>query len=57
MPATQLGKTLFDNYRIWTLGIDRASANGVNGVRVTPHLFTTTSELDQLVAAIKAIAA
>ena len=55
--ATELGKSLFENYRIWTVGIDRAAATGVNGVRVTPHVFTTTGELDQLVRALKAIAA
>lgn len=49
----ELGTTLFDRYRIWTVAIDGA---GVRGVRVTPQVFTTTGELDQLVRAIKAIA-
>lgn len=49
-----LAKTLFDRYRIWTVAIDGA---GVHGVRVTPQLFTTTGELDQLVRALKEIAA
>jgi selenocysteine lyase/cysteine desulfurase len=56
MSAPDLGKLLFDKYHIWTVGIDRP-ATGVNGVRVTPHVFTTTPELDQLVAALKSIAA
>ena len=49
-----LAKTLFDKYRIWTVAIDGA---GVHGARITPHLFTTTRELDQLVRALKEIAA
>jgi selenocysteine lyase/cysteine desulfurase len=49
-----LAKTLFDKYRIFTVAIDGA---GVHGVRVTPHLFTTTAELDALVTALKQIAA
>ena len=54
-PAGELSKTLLENYKIWTVGIDRASA-GVNGARITPHLFTTTKELDTFVAAIRQIA-
>ena len=49
-----LAKTLFDKYRIWTVAIDGA---GVHGVRITPQLFTTTGELDQLVRALREIAA
>ena len=49
-----LAKTLFDKYRIFTVAIDGA---GVRGVRVTPHLFTTTAELDVLVKALGEIAA
>jgi len=48
-----LAKTLLDKYRIFTVAIDGA---GVHGVRVTPHLFTTTQELDALVGALKRIA-
>lgn len=51
-----LQRRLFDDYRIFTVAIDRPEA-GVRGVRVTPHLFTTTGELDALVAALTAIAA
>jgi selenocysteine lyase/cysteine desulfurase len=29
----------------------------VHGVRITPHLFTTTAELDALVLALKELAA
>lgn len=56
MKAGDLSKTLLENYKVWTVGIDRP-ATGVNGARITPHLFTTTKELDTFVAAIKSIAA
>ncbi len=49
----ELAKTLLDRYKIWTVGIETAN---VRGVRVTPHLFTTTAELDQLVKALKELA-
>lgn len=49
-----LGNTLFDRYRIWTVAIDGA---GVRGVRVVPHLFTSTADLDALVRALKELAA
>lgn len=50
MAPTQLAKILFDKYRIWTVGIER---DNVQGVRVTPHLYTTTAELDALVRALR----
>lgn len=49
-----LARTLMEQHGIWTVAIDSA---GVRGVRVTPHLFTTTQELDALVRALRAIAA
>ena len=51
--AAELAKTLFDRHRIFTVAID---VPGVRGVRVTPQVFTTTAELDALVAALRAIA-
>lgn len=48
-----LAKTLLDKYKIWTVAIDSA---GVHGVRITPQLFTSTQDLDKLVAALKEIA-
>ena len=54
--ARDVAQTLFEKHRIWTVGIQNQAA-GVNGIRVTPHVFTTTAELDQLVSAIKALAA
>jgi len=48
-------KRLMDEHRIFTVAINRPEA-GIAGVRVTPHLFTSTSELDALVAAVRRIA-
>ena len=48
-----LAKLLFERYKIFTVAI--ASAN-VFGVRVTPHLYTTTQELDVFVKALEEIA-
>jgi selenocysteine lyase/cysteine desulfurase len=45
---------LFSQYKIHTTGIDW---EGVAGVRVTPHVYTQTRDLDKLVRAIKEIAA
>lgn len=53
--ATDLATTLLDKYKIWTNAVDNDAA-GIHGVRVTPNVFTTPSELDQLVMAIKEIA-
>ena len=50
----QLADTLFRDYRIFTVGIDRP---GVVGLRVTPNLYTTLDELDALVSAIKELSA
>ena len=49
-----LAKTLLEKYKIWTVAIDYAN---VQGVRVTPHLYTTTDELDVFVKALKNIVA
>lgn len=53
MPPATLAKTLFEKYKIYTVGIDTGN---VVGCRITPNVFTTTNELDQLVAAIKELA-
>jgi selenocysteine lyase/cysteine desulfurase len=50
-----LARTLLDKYRIWTNAVDNAPA-GVQGVRVTPHVFILPKELDVLVKAIGEIA-
>ena len=46
----ELAKTLLDEHRIFTVAINAA---GVHGVRVTPHLYTTTEELDAFVEALR----
>ncbi len=50
----ELAKILLERYRIFTVAIDYA---GVSGVRVTPHIYTTTTELDQFVKALRELAA
>ena len=48
-----LAKILLQKYKIWTVAIDSAN---VKGVRITPHIYTTTEELDQFVSALKEMA-
>ena len=43
-----------DDYRIFTVAINRP---GVRGLRITPNVYTTTTELDALVAAIRKLSA
>jgi selenocysteine lyase/cysteine desulfurase len=50
-----LAATLLDKYRIFTNAVDNP-AGGVQGVRVTPHVFILPKELDVLVKAIAEIA-
>ena len=45
-----LAETLLKNYKIWTVAIDYAN---VQGCRITPNVYTTTNELDQLVTALQ----
>jgi selenocysteine lyase/cysteine desulfurase len=54
MKPDDLAKTLLDKYKIYTVAIDGA---GVHGCRITPNVFTTTAELDKLVAALGEIRA
>jgi len=54
MAPGDLSTALMDRFRIFTVAID---APGVQGVRVAPMLFTTTGELDQLVVALRTLAA
>ena len=44
---------LFERFRIFTVAIDMEA---VRGVRVTPHLYTSTGDLDALLSAIRALA-
>lgn len=50
-----LAKRLMEEHRIFTVAINRREA-GIAGVRVTPHLFTSTAELDALVSALRDVA-
>ena len=56
MKPADLGRALFEQHRIWTVAIDRPAAK-VHGVRVTPHVYTTLSELDTFVRALRTLAA
>ncbi len=51
MPA-DLADKLLKKYKIYTVAIDNAKAN-VQGCRITPNVYTTTQDLDALVAALK----
>lgn len=53
MKPAALAKILLEKYKIWTVAIDYAN---VHGVRITPHLYTSLSELDALVKALKELA-
>ncbi len=52
LKPSDLAKTLLEKYKIWTVAIDYAN---VQGVRITPHVYTTTEELDVFVKALKSI--
>jgi selenocysteine lyase/cysteine desulfurase len=53
MPARAVAGRLLDDHRIFT--VVRGIGDG-ECVRVTPHLYTSTADLDALVAAIRALA-
>lgn len=48
-----IATTLFDRHRLFTVAIDMPA---VRGVRVTPHLYTTTADLDVLISGIRDMA-
>ena len=50
----EIQKTLFNKYKIFTVAI---VWENINGVRVTPNLYTTTRDLDKFVNAVNEIAA
>jgi selenocysteine lyase/cysteine desulfurase len=52
LAPADLAKTLMERFNIYTVAIERPP---VHGVRVTPQLYTSTAELDALVAALKDI--
>ena len=53
MKPADLADVLFKKYRIYTVAIDYAN---VKGCRITPNIYTTPKELDQLVSALKKLA-
>ncbi|MEK7402814.1 MAG: aminotransferase class V-fold PLP-dependent enzyme [Gemmatimonadota bacterium] len=53
MKPADLAKTLMDKYKVFTVAIDNA---GVQGVRVTPHVFIQPRELDTFARAIGELA-
>jgi selenocysteine lyase/cysteine desulfurase len=53
MTPTELDKALFVDYKIHAVGI---SWEGINSVRITPHVYTKIQDLDKLVRAIGEIA-
>jgi selenocysteine lyase/cysteine desulfurase len=50
MKPALLAETLLKKYGIFTVAIDYAN---VQGCRITPNVYTSTSELDALVEALK----
>ena len=52
MEPKVLAEVLFEKYKIWTVAIDIPS---VKGCRITPNIYTTTEELDALVAALTSL--
>lgn len=48
----QLAHLLFEKHRIFTVAIEHPV---INGVRITPHLYTRAEDCDALVAALKSI--
>src|SRR5210317_162861 len=53
MSPSDMAKTLFKKYKIFTVAIYYAN---VKGCRISPNIFTTTKELDTFVNAIKEMA-
>ncbi|WP_194775801.1 aminotransferase class V-fold PLP-dependent enzyme [Pararhodonellum marinum] len=53
LPPAEMAKTLLETYGIYTVAIAYA---GVQGCRITPNVYTTPRELDQLVVALKEMA-
>lgn len=53
LTPNETSRRFYDDYRIFTVAIN---SHEVNGVRVTPHLYTRIAELDKFVEAIGEIA-
>jgi selenocysteine lyase/cysteine desulfurase len=52
MKPALMAETLLKKYKIYTVAIDNEAA-GVQGCRITPNIYTSTDELDELVHALK----
>ncbi|MEZ0540617.1 aminotransferase class V-fold PLP-dependent enzyme [Fibrella arboris] len=55
MAPAALAKTLLNDHKVWTVAIDNPAAS-VQGVRVTPNLYTSLTELDMFVSALRTLA-
>jgi len=53
MEASEISSKLFSKYKLYTVGIKWEK---INGVRVTPNVYTTFEDLDRLIDAIREIA-
>jgi selenocysteine lyase/cysteine desulfurase len=53
MQPDALARALLEKHGIFTVAIDGAN---VHGCRITPNIYTTTTELDRFVEAMKLLA-
>jgi len=53
MEAKDISEKLFSKYKLYTIAVKWEK---INGVRVTPHVYTTLNDLDRLIDAIHEIA-
>lgn len=53
MKPTEMADRLLKEHKVWTVGIEGQS---VFGCRITPSIYTSTTELDAFVAAVKKLA-
>lgn len=53
MSPAELSRKLLDDHNIWTVAINSTE---IKGVRITPHLYNTTDDVDKLAEALKKIA-
>jgi selenocysteine lyase/cysteine desulfurase len=57
MPATDVVRRLMDEHRIFTVARGLGGDDDAACVRVTPHLYTASADLDALLAALRVLAA
>ena len=56
IPSSQVAQRLMAEYKVFTV-VRSIEIDGVDGVRVTPHLYTRPQDLDTLIAGIRQISA